>query len=79
MKKYITQNGIKYELRGEQYYPGLGFLCHSINLANIYANRKADDRKNHQLWVMGHTVGILRYLCVTNHLVPIVFKEINLA
>ena len=21
MKKYITQNGIKYELRGEQYYP----------------------------------------------------------
>ena len=23
MKKYITQNGIKYELRGEQYYPML--------------------------------------------------------
>ena len=21
MEKYITQNGIKYELRGEQYYP----------------------------------------------------------
>ena len=21
MKKYITKNGIKYELRGEQYYP----------------------------------------------------------
>ena len=23
MKKYITQNGIKYELKGEQYYPML--------------------------------------------------------
>ena len=23
MEKYITQNGIKYELRGEQYYPML--------------------------------------------------------
>ena len=25
MEKYITQNGIKYELRGEQYYPMLKF------------------------------------------------------
>ena len=23
MEKYITKNGIKYELRGEQYYPML--------------------------------------------------------
>ena len=26
MEKYITQNGIKYELRGEQYYPMLGMV-----------------------------------------------------
>ena len=26
MEKYITQNGIKYELKGEQYYPMLGMV-----------------------------------------------------
>ena len=29
MEKYITKNGIKYELRGEQYYPMLEISEHS--------------------------------------------------
>ena len=29
MEKYITKNGIKYELRGEQYYPMLEISEHT--------------------------------------------------
>lgn len=35
MEKYITKNGIKYELRGEQYYPML-----EISEQNNYENGK---------------------------------------
>ena len=38
MEKYITQNGIKYELRGEQYYPML----------------KISEQTNHEIGKYGH-------------------------
>lgn len=38
MEKYITKNGIKYELRGEQYYPML----------------KISEQTNHEIGKYGH-------------------------
>ena len=38
MEKYITKNGIKYELRGEQYYPML----------------EISERKNYEIGKYGH-------------------------
>ena len=35
MEKYITKNGIKYELRGEQYYPMLADTITQSLLFNI--------------------------------------------
>ena len=41
MEKYITQNGIKYELRGEQYYPMLEITEHKELL--VYMARHHED------------------------------------
>ena len=37
MEKYITKNGIKYELRGEQYYPILE-ISEQTNLLSLNAS-----------------------------------------
>ena len=62
MEKYITQNGIKYELRGEQYYPMLEITEqeeHKIGkyglLLRDYIKQHTDEQKEifekfHDCW-----------------------------
>ena len=48
MKKYITQNGIKYELRGEQYYPMLEITEQEEHKIGKYGLLHRDYIKQHR-------------------------------
>ena len=47
MEKYITQNGIKYELRGEQYYPMLEIAEQKEHKVGKYGLLHRDYIKQH--------------------------------
>ena len=48
MEKYITQNGIKYELRGEQYYPMLEISEQEEHKIGKYGLLHRDYIKQHK-------------------------------
>ena len=48
MEKYITQNGIKYELKGEQYYPMLRMLEQEEHSIGKYGLLHRDYIKQHR-------------------------------
>ena len=48
MEKYITKNGIKYELRGEQYYPMLDIAEQTHYEIGKYGHLHLDFIKNHR-------------------------------
>ena len=48
MEKYISQNGIKYELRGEQYYPMLEISEQEEHKINKYGLLHRDYIKQHK-------------------------------
>ena len=48
MEKYITQNGIKYELRGEQYYPMLEITERKEHRIGKYGLLHRDYIKQHK-------------------------------
>ena len=48
MEKYITQNGIKYELRGEQYYPMLKFTEQKEHKIGKYGQLHLSYIKQHK-------------------------------
>ena len=48
MEKYITQNGIKYELRGEQYYPMLKIAEQKEHKIGKYGLLHLDFIKKHR-------------------------------
>ena len=48
MEKYITQNGIKYELRGEQYYPMLEITEQKEHKIGKYGLLHRDYIKQHK-------------------------------
>ena len=48
MEKYITQNGIKYELRGEQYYPIFGETNSTEHHIGRYGLLHRDYIKQHR-------------------------------
>ena len=48
MEKYITQNGIKYELRGEQYYPILEIAEQKEHKIGKYGLLHRDYIKQHK-------------------------------
>ena len=48
MEKYITQNGIKYELRGEQYYPMLEISEQEEHKIGKYGLLHRDYIKQHR-------------------------------
>jgi len=48
MEKYITQNGIKYELRGEQYYPMLEVTEQKEHKIGKYGLLHRDYIKQHR-------------------------------
>ena len=48
MEKHITQNGIKYELRGEQYYPMLEISEQTNYEIGKYGHLHLDFIKNHR-------------------------------
>ena len=48
MEKYITQNGIKYELRGEQYYPMLEITGQEEHKIGKYGLLHRDYIKQHK-------------------------------
>ena len=48
MEKYITQNGIKYELRGEQYYPMLEISEQKEHTIGKYGLLRRDYIKQHR-------------------------------
>ena len=48
MEKYITQNGIKYELRGEQYYPMLEISEQANYEIGKYGHLYLDFIKKHR-------------------------------
>ena len=48
MEKYITKNGIKYELRGEQYYPMLEIAEQTHYEIGKYGHLHLDFIKNHR-------------------------------
>ena len=48
MEKYITQNGIKYELKGEQYYPMLRMLEQEEHSIGKYGLLHRDYLKQHK-------------------------------
>lgn len=48
MEKYITKNGIKYELRGEQYYPMLKVSEQTNYEIGKYGHLHLDFIKNHR-------------------------------
>ena len=48
MEKYITQNGIKYELRGEQYYPILTIAEQKEHQIGKYGLLHRDYIKQHK-------------------------------
>ena len=48
MEKYITQNGIKYELKGEQYYPMLRMVEQEEHSIGKYGLLHRDYIKQHR-------------------------------
>ena len=48
MEKYITQNGIKYELKGEQYYPMLRMVEQEEHSIDKYGLLHRDYIKQHK-------------------------------
>ena len=48
MRKYITQNGIKYELRGEQYYPIFEISEQTHHEIGKYGHLHLDFIKKHR-------------------------------
>ena len=48
MEKHITQNGIKYELKGEQYYPMLGMVEQEEHSIGKYGLLHRDYIKQHK-------------------------------
>ena len=48
MEKYITKNGIKYELRGEQYYPMLEISKQTTYEIGKYGHLHLDFIKKHR-------------------------------
>ena len=48
MEKYITQNGIKYELKGEQYYPMLEIAEEKEYKIGKYGLLHCDNIKQHK-------------------------------
>ena len=48
MRKYITQNGIKYELKGEQYYPMLEIAEQKVQQIGKYGLLHRDYIKQHK-------------------------------
>ena len=48
MEKYITQNGIKYELRGEQYYPMLRMVEQEEHSIGKYGLLHRDHIKHYK-------------------------------
>ena len=48
MEKYITQNGIKYELKGEQYYPMLRMVEQKEHSIGKYGLLHRDYIKQHK-------------------------------
>ena len=48
MEKYITQNGIKYELKGEQYYPMLEIAEQKEHKIGKYGLLQRDYIKQHK-------------------------------
>ena len=48
MEKYITKNGIKYELRGEQYYPMLEISEQEERKIGKYGLLRCDYIKQHK-------------------------------
>ena len=48
MEKYITQNGIKYELLGEQYYPMLAFPEETHYEIGKYGRLRLESIKKHR-------------------------------
>ena len=48
MEKYITKNGIKYELRGEQYYPMLEISEQTNYEIGKYGHLHLDFIKKHR-------------------------------
>ena len=48
MEKYIIQKGIKYELRGEQYYPMLKFTEHKEHKIGKYGQLHLSYIKQHK-------------------------------
>ena len=61
MEKYITQNGIKYELRGEQYYPMLEISEQTNYEIGKYGHLYLDFIKTHRR-------GTYTILLTENHL-----------
>ena len=51
MEKYITQNGIKYELRGEQYYPMLEISEQKEYKIGKYGLLHRDYIKQHKIGI----------------------------
>ena len=51
MEKYITQNGIKYELRGEQYYPMLEITEQKEHKIGKYGLLHRDYIKQHKIGI----------------------------
>ena len=49
MEKYITQNGIKYKLRGEQYYPMLEITEQKEHKIGKYGLLHRDNIKQHEI------------------------------
>ena len=48
MEKYITQNGIKYELKGEQYYPMLRMVEQKEHSIGKYGHMRLAYLKGHR-------------------------------
>ena len=65
MEKYITQNGIKYELRGEQYYPTLEIFKHTNHEIGKYGHLHLDFIKKHR---RGTYTTLLTEGCLNEHL-----------
>ena len=53
MEKYITQNGIKYELKGEQYIPMLELPNQPNYAIGKYGRMRLDFLKQHRRWTFG--------------------------
>ena len=65
MERYITKNGIKYELRGEQYYPMLEISEQTNYEIGKYGHLHLDFIKNHR---RGTYTTLLTEGCLNEHL-----------